>query len=300
MRELTIISGKGGSGKTSITASLAALAGPVVVADCDVDAANLHLLLRPRIITESTFRGGHKAIIDRERCIGCGACAMFCKFEAVFCSAERQAGGYTVDPFACEGCGVCVDACPVCAIAFPREIAGEWYCSETDYGPMVHARLKPGAENSGKLVSIVRKRALELAMEQRLDLVLIDGPPGVGCPVIASVAATAHVLVVTEPTPSGQHDLHRALDLVRHFDIPASVCINKWDLNPELSDAMAEDLANHGTPVVGRVRYDEEMVAAQQEAQPLVEHTNNGASNDIIELYRTLKNQLNLTQGIIR
>jgi MinD superfamily P-loop ATPase len=272
VKELVIISGKGGTGKTSLTASFAALASPVVTADCDVDAADLHLVLTPTVRQQVPFRCGHEAVIRPADCIGCGACLAYCRFEAV----RRNAGGagemeFSIDPTACEGCGVCVARCPVAAIDFPERTAGEWYVSDTRFGPMVHARLTPGGENSGKLVSQVRERARTLAAERHLDRILIDGPPGVGCAVIASLSGAARALVVTEPTLSGEHDLGRVLELTRHFGIPARVCVNKWDLNPDMAARIETGAMAAGARVAGRVRYDHGVTAAQLQGKCVVE-----------------------------
>jgi MinD superfamily P-loop ATPase len=269
IREIVIISGKGGTGKTSVAASFAVLAaGRAVVADCDVDAADLHLVLVPRIIESTDFKSGHEAVILREKCTACGLCAELCRFGAVKLSADRQ---YRVDPVACEGCGVCVRFCPAGAIAFPERLCGEWMVSETRCGPMVHACLGVAAENSGKLVSLVRREARRIAEEKGLPLLVTDGPPGIGCPVIASVTGASQVLAVTEPTVSGEHDLERVLRLARHFDIRTSVCVNKWDINPELTERIERKAEASGARVVGRIRYDSLVTAAQIQAKAVVE-----------------------------
>jgi len=229
--ELVVISGKGGTGKTSVTASLAVLAGRSVLADCDVDAADLHLLLAPRIEQRRDFYSGHQAVIRQTDCIGCGACLAYCRFEAV----QRQPAPdhttlFTIDPALCEGCGVCVHFCPVNAIDFNERWCGEWMISTTRCGPMVHARLGTAAENSGKLVSLVRQEARRLAEAEGITRILVDGPPGIGCPVISSITGADTVLVVTEPTVSGIHDLERVVALaVDQFHIATAVCVNKYD-----------------------------------------------------------------------
>ena len=234
MKELVVISGKGGTGKTSITASFAVLADRPVIADCDVDASDLHLVLSPQIKECHEFRSGHEAVIRQDDCIGCGECLSHCRFKAVQVSGKPgQRAQFFIDPVSCEGCGVCVRFCPEHAIDFPERLCGEWMISETRCGPMVHARLGTAAENSGKLVSTVRREAKRIAKENNSPLIITDGPPGIGCPVIASVTGASLVLAVTEPTVSGEHDLKRVLSLARHFSIPALVCVNKWDINPE-------------------------------------------------------------------
>ena len=273
MKELVVISGKGGTGKTSLAASFAVLAHRPVVADCDVDAADLHLVLSPRIKKRHEFRSGHEAVVCQEDCIGCGACLAHCRFGAVRMNG-KSAGDATffIDPVACEGCGVCVRFCPVEAIDFPERLCGEWMVSDTRCGPMVHARLGVAAENSGKLVSTVRREARRIAEEENHHLVIVDGPPGIGCPVIASVTGATLVLAVTEPTVSGEHDLERVLALARHFDIPAAVCVNKWDLNPEMTKRIEDQARQAGARVVGRVRYDPAVTLAQMQERAVVEN----------------------------
>ncbi len=269
IQELVIISGKGGTGKTSITASFAVLAGFPVLADCDVDAADLHLILAPSVRERHEFRSGNEAVIRAADCTGCGRCLELCRFGAIIAGIEGEA--YAVDPVACEGCGVCVRFCPVQAIDFPESLCGEWMVSETRCGPMVHARLGIAAENSGKLVSTVRREAKRIAEENGHRLVLVDGPPGIGCPVIASMTGTSQALVVTEPTVSGEHDLERVLKLARHFDIPAAVCVNKWDLNPEMTERIEALAVRSGARIAGRIRYDRAVTLAQIQEKAVVE-----------------------------
>ena len=273
MKELVVISGKGGTGKTSLTAAFAALAPNAAFADADVDAADLHLLLAPEVRRREEFRSGHAAAIRTEDCVGCGRCAALCRFEAI-APATRPGDGartFAVDAGACEGCGVCVWNCPVQAIDFPEQVCGDWFVSGTRFGPLVHARLHPGAENSGKLVSLVREQARETAQRENRDLVIVDGPPGTGCPVIAALTGAAGVLIVTEPTVSGAHDLARVLELANHFNIPAAVCINKWDLSPEQADGIEAAARAAGATPVGRVRYDRAATRAQRLGQTVVE-----------------------------
>ncbi len=272
MKELVVISGKGGTGKTSLTASFAMLADRPVIADCDVDAADLHLLLTPRVQEEHEFRSGHEAVILQEQCTRCGACLEHCRFGAV--RKEVQSDGRTtfrIDPLSCEGCGVCVRFCPVHAIDFPECVCGTWMVSDTRCGPMVHARLNAAAENSGKLVSVVRREAARIAKETDRSLVIVDGPPGIGCPVIASVTGATQVLVVTEPTVSGWHDLERVLALTRHFAVPTAVCVNKWDINEEMTERIEENTLQAGALVAGRIPYDTAVTAAQMQARTVVE-----------------------------
>jgi MinD superfamily P-loop ATPase len=297
MRELVVISGKGGTGKTSLVASFAALAGSTgsrqagnpVLADCDVDAADLHLVLAPTILRREEFRCGHTAILRQHDCIGCGACLARCRFDAV----RKTDGGageatFTIDPTACEGCGVCVWSCPVKAIDFPERLSGEWYVSDTRHGPMVHARLTPGGENSGKLVAKVRETARTLAEERKADLILIDGPPGIGCAVIASVSGASQVLVVTEPTLSGAHDMQRVLELTRHFHIPTAVCVNKWDLNAEMTERIEAEARQVGAIIAGRVRYGRAVTDAQLQGRAVVEIDSGAVGYDVRAVWENL------------
>lgn len=288
MREVTVISGKGGTGKTSVTAALAVLARRCVIADCDVDAADLHLLLAPRRSVRHEVTGGHLAAIRPEACTGCGECASLCRFDAVRVSADAAgAACYAVDPLTCEGCSVCVRFCPESAIDFAETVCGAWMASETRCGPMVHARLAVAAENSGKLVTIVRREARRVAEERGERLVLVDGPPGIGCPVIAAVTGADLVLIVTEPTVSGAHDLDRVLSLTGHFCIPAAVCVNKWDLDPEMAAQIEARAGAAGARVAGRIRYDRGVTAAQMAGLTVVE-TAAAAADDLRHLWHQL------------
>jgi MinD superfamily P-loop ATPase len=287
IQELVVISGKGGTGKTSVAASFAVLADRPVIADSDVDAADLHLVLAPRIIARHEFLGGHQAVIRQGDCVGCGECLAHCRFGAVRMTGEGGEARFFIDPLSCEGCGVCVRRCPVSAIDFPERVCGEWMVSETRCGPMVHARLGVAAENSGKLVSIVRREARRIAEEDGRPLVIVDGPPGIGCPVIASVTGASSVLVVTEPTVSGEHDMERVLALARHFTIPASVCVNKWDLNREMTERIENKARRTGVRVAGRIRYDRAVTAAQMQERAVVE-TDADAAQDIRDIWERL------------
>lgn len=280
VRELVVASGKGGTGKTSLVGSFAVLASRAVLADCDVDAADLHLLLSPAVRRRETFRGGRVASIEAARCTGCGECERLCRFTAIIrhggdgrgrTDAPPEPALVRVDPVACEGCGVCVDHCPEKAIEFPERVSGEWFVSETRCGPMVHARLGIAAENSGKLVSVVRTEARRIAAEQGRDTILIDGPPGIGCPVIASVTGAAAVLAVTEPSVSGAHDLERLLELCRHFEVPVAVCVNRWDVNPEAGSRIERMARERGAVLAGRIPCDRTVTEAQLAARTVVE-----------------------------
>jgi len=291
MKEIVIISGKGGTGKTSVTASLAALADHPVICDCDVDAADLHLVLTPHIRERHKFYSGHEALIIRDNCSGCGLCYDYCRFGAV----RRQPVGkgdflFSIDPLSCEGCGVCVRFCPAVAIEFPERFCGEWFIADTRFGPMVHARLGAAAENSGKLVSTVRREARRIAEEQNISTILVDGPPGIGCPVIASVTGASMVLVVTEPTVSGRHDLERVLSLTRHFQIPTAVCINKWDINPDMAKSIEEKALLAGARIAGRIRYDQSVTRAQILQKAVVEIESECAC-DIKQIWKNINLQ---------
>ncbi len=288
MKELVVISGKGGTGKTSIVASFAVLAKKAVLADCDVDAADLHLVLEPRIVKRSQFSGGSQARIMPGHCIACGKCEEICRFDAIFYDGPgngRVEKTYRVDPIACEGCGVCAYFCAENAIEFTPVVNGEWFVSDTRCGPMVHARLGIAQENSGKLVSIVRTEAKKLAEERKRDLVIIDGAPGIGCPVIASITGADLVLVVTEPTLSGLHDLERVADLTKHFGIETLVCINKWDLNKDLGSEIERIARRRGLKMAGNVRYDHVVTEAQIKKKSVVEYREDGVTTDIRQLW---------------
>ncbi len=293
MKELVIISGKGGTGKTSVTASLAVLADRPVIADCDVDAADLHLVLSPRTKERHEFRSGHEAIIREEECIGCGTCLAQCRFGGVGMNGKAAGdAAFFIDPVACEGCGVCVRFCPVQAIDFPERLCGEWMVSDTRCGPMVHARLGVAAENSGKLVSIVRREACRIAGEEHRSLVIVDGPPGIGCPVIAAVTGATLVLVVTEPTVSGEHDLERVLSLTRHFNMPTAVCVNKWDLNFEMTERIEDKARQAGARIAGRIRYDRAVTLAQLQEQAVVEYQAAGCAQEIRNIWDYVRTEL--------
>jgi len=293
-RELVVISGKGGTGKTSIVASLAALAGEVVLADCDVDAADLHLVLAPKILRREAFSGGKRARIRPDACTACGKCEQLCRFDAIRRDGQAGRGGGTfrVDSVACEGCGVCAWFCPAEAIDLADAENGQWFVSETRYGPMVHARLGVAEENSGKLVTTVRQEASAIAADRGLPLVLIDGSPGIGCPVIASITGAHRVLIVTEPTLSGLHDLGRVADVAAHFGIAGSVCINKWDLNAEVAGEIERQAGHRGLAVAGRVRYDPAVTVAQLRGQAVVEYQPSGCAEDIRRMWERVSESI--------
>jgi MinD superfamily P-loop ATPase len=289
VKELVVISGKGGTGKTSMVASFAALAGGVVLADCDVDAADLYLVTHPHVRHRETFHCGRQALVRVSDCVSCGLCVERCRFDAVCVDGS---GAFSVDPAACEGCGVCVWSCPAEAIDFPERMSGEWFVSSTRHGPMVHARLSPGAENSGKLVSLVREQARQVADRDGRDLILIDGPPGIGCPVIASISGASLVLAITEPTPSARHDLARALDLVEHFGLASAVAINKFDLNLPLSEEIESGVRERGAAMVGRIAYGRAFTDAQRRGASVVEAGGGCIAEQVREVWRNVRRLL--------
>ncbi len=332
MKELVVISGKGGTGKTSIVACFAALAKNAVLADCDVDAADLHLILKPDVRQTQDFTGGKRAFIHPDKCIGCGLCLSYCRFGAVVqdnnadessasglkdcencdhckrsCSIRnrsliremQQSMGLTeptvfrINPLACEGCKVCVEFCPVKAIDFEPVINGQWFISDTRFGPMVHAKLGIAEENSGKLVTLIRTEAKKIAEEQKKDLMIVDGSPGIGCPVIASITSADMVLIITEPTLSGRHDLQRAAKLAANFKIPVMVCINKADINREITGQIEDYARSQNMKIAGRISYDDIFTKAQIAGSAVVEHTDNKISQEIKGLWQNVINELN-------
>ena len=281
VKELIVVSGKGGTGKTSIAACFAALVGNKILADADVDAPDLFILLEPRIRERESFRAGFRARIRRDRCTACGDCRDLCRYQAI--SAD-----YVVDEMECEGCGVCAHFCPAGAVELEEKECGEWFISDTRYGPLVHARLGVGEENSGKLVTTVRHNARLVAEERGLDLVIVDGPPGIGCPVISAITGANLVLIVTEPTLSGLHDMKRVAALVKHFAIPTVVCINKYDLNPEVTAEIMRYCQESGIRLVGTVPYDPVVSRALVRKRLIVEHEDGRVSAEIRSLWGAL------------
>lgn len=281
MKEIVIISGKGGTGKTSLTASFAYLAENNVLADCDVDAADLHLLAAPEVLHEEDFYGGMKATIDPTKCTQCGSCTDACRYDAI-------SKDFAVNPLSCEGCSVCYHVCPAEAVTMVERLNGRWFISESRYGPMVHAALRPGEENSGKLVALVRNQAKVLTGKSGKQLLLVDGAPGVGCPVISSVTGADHVVIVTEPTRSGMHDMKRALELVHGFNIPASVVINKYDIAPEMAERIQQMCLEEQTPVLGFVPYDAAVTRAMVHGRSVVEFDDGDASKAIGRVWEQL------------
>jgi MinD superfamily P-loop ATPase len=288
MKELVVISGKGGTGKTSMMAAFASLARDKVLCDADVDAADLHLITDPDVRERYDFQSGHSALINQRKCTECGRCRELCRWEAI--SAD-----FEVNPIECEGCGVCVHFCPEEAIDFPINTCGEWYVSETRFGPMVHARLGIAQENSGKLVTIVRRKSKELAEEKGLNLILVDGAPGVGCPVIASIGGATAVLIVTEPTVSGKHDMERVVQLASFFKVPTMVCVNKYDLNPNMTIDIEAFAKEQGLRSLGRIPFDPVFTKAMVQGQTLFEYnTGSEAGSAVKVVWESLGNELGL------
>jgi len=286
VKELVVISGKGGTGKTSLMAAFASLAEKKVLCDADVDAADLHLLMDPDIKERHDFQGGSTAIINPNNCTQCGLCRDLCRWNAI-------SEAFEVDPIECEGCGVCVDFCPEEAIDFPIKTCGEWFISNTRFGPMVHARLGIAEENSGKLVALVRQEAKKLAEKNKLDLLITDGPPGVGCPVIASLGGASAVLVVAEPTVSGLHDMERVAQLAAHFKVPGMVCVNKFDLNFDQTEAIEKLAKENKMTVVGRVPFDPVFTESMVKGQTVLEYVGNSKfRSSISEIWQNIRNQL--------
>lgn len=252
MREIIVISGKGGTGKTSLTGALAALARNTILCDLDVDAPDLHLILQPEVQRREDFYSGHEARIDQEKCTACGICTDLCQFDAI----QTDGQVYSVDPLRCEGCKVCVAFCPVEAIAFPERHCGQWFVSTTRFATLVHAQLFPGAENSGRLVMLLKQQARELARQQQADFILCDGAPGIGCPVISSLSGADLAVVVTEPTPSGRHDLERVVALCQHFHLATAVILNKYDLSRSGTRQIEKVCLDQGLELLARLPHD--------------------------------------------
>jgi len=280
VKEIVVLSGKGGTGKTSIVGSFAALAQSKVLADCDVDAADLHLLLQPAAQQKHEFWSGQVAFIDEGRCTQCDLCQDVCRFDAI--------KDFKVDPVPCEGCGFCSQICPTEAITMKENLSGHWFISDTKYGSLVHARLGIAQENSGKLVALVRQQAKQIAEREGLDYIISDGPPGIGCPVISSLSGASLALLVTEPTLSGIHDMERVLGVCRHFGIPALVCVNKYDLNEGNTHRIESYCLSQEVDVAARIPFDNVVTEALVRGLPVVEYTQNSVARQIETLWQDI------------
>jgi MinD superfamily P-loop ATPase len=295
MKELVVISGKGGTGKTSVVAALATLSGRCVLADCDVDAADLHLVFEPKVIHREDFTGGSRARIKPGHCTACGKCEELCRFDAIWFDGPgngRVSRTFRVETTACEGCGVCVDYCAENAIEFAPALCGQWFVSETRCGPMVHAQLGIAAENSGKLVTQVRRTAQQVALTRGLELILCDGSPGIGCPVIASLTGASLTLFVVEPTVSGVHDFRRVAQLASRLGVPGLLAVNKADLNEDIAEELEETAAKHAIVLAGRIPYDREVTRAQIARKTVVEASDGPAARGIRQVWSVVEEQL--------
>ncbi len=288
MKQLVILSGKGGTGKTSIAAAFAHLAakGPsplrAVLADADVDAANLELVLHPRRLEAHDFTGGSVAVIDADRCDNCELCIQTCRFEAITLSAS-----HVIDPIACDGCAACVYQCPQQAIHMQPQVVGQWFRSDSRYGPLFHAALRPAQENSGKLVTLVKQQARLLALDEDYQLVIVDGPPGIGCPVISAAAGADLALVVAEPTAAGIHDMERVLQTTAHFRVPSLVCINKADVYPAGAARIESYCRERGIELAGHIPFDESVTKAMVNGEPVTAYTPSApASQAIVAIWQ--------------
>lgn len=292
MKEITILSGKGGAGKTSVTAALASVAKNVVFCDNDVDAADLHLIFKPKIKESYTFSSGSVAFINPEKCINCGKCQKLCRFDAIHLNSVKQ---LEVNPFQCEGCRLCERICPENAITTVEQNNNFWYVSDTRFGTLVHAKMGPGEENSGKLVTEVRHKAKEIAMETHTDFIINDGPPGIGCAAISSVTGSDMVLLVVEPTLSGLHDAKRLVELVKSFKIPLTAVINKYDLNEDITRDVENYLTQTNIPLIGRIPFAPEMVESMVSEKTIVENSpKSTTSKEIHYIWRKIHEHLSI------
>ena len=282
LKQLLVISGKGGTGKTVISAALSSMAENKVMVDCDVDAADLHLLLNPIKKVRQEFRSGHTALLDQNLCSRCGQCVKICRFDAI-------KDDFTIDSISCEGCAFCGFICPDGAIRMEENISGEWFISETRLGPLVHARLGIAEENSGKLVSLVRNEAMKLAEVRKCEWIIIDGPPGIGCPVIASLSGVDHALVVTEPTISGLHDADRVIQVASHFGVAVTVLINKYDLNLEMTREIEKFCDQNGIGIIGKIAFDKSVVKAMVEGKTIMEYSGSKVKDELISIWANLR-----------
>ena len=285
MKQIGIISGKGGTGKTVITASFASLAKDAIFADCDVDAADLHLLLKPEIIERHKFKSGKVAKIDKKFCQRCGKCLSICRFSAI-------TEDFVVDPISCEGCCFCSYVCPAEAIRMEEKICGEWFISNTRFGKLIHAKLGVAEENSGKLVSLVREKAKQIAEKENCSLIIIDGSPGIGCPVIASLSGLDYAIVVVEPTLSGLHDADRVIKVAWHFGVSVKLIINKFNLNTEVTERIENYCQINNIPIIGKIKFDESVVKAMVEGKTIIEYQDTEAKREITKIWHRLEKEI--------
>ncbi|MCK5125507.1 MAG: ATP-binding protein [candidate division Zixibacteria bacterium] len=296
MVELVVASGKGGTGKTSIVGSLAYLAKKLILVDCDVDAANLHILLRHKIINENSFSTSHCSQINQDACTSCGTCHDLCRYSAISQVNDPISPGeylYKIDKMACEGCGLCYHACPEKAITFTPVISGQWFISESEFGPFLHGRLGTAQANSGRLVSLLRREAVALSQRDKSDLIIIDGPPGIGCPVIASITGASFLLVVTEPSRSAIHDLTRLVELAGHFNLQMAICINKHDINSKLTEEIDSFADERNIPVIGKLLFDPGFVEAQVKGTPYFLNASEENKNNLLKMWTWLSGKIN-------
>ena len=287
MKKITVISGKGGTGKTTLAANFARLADNLVLADCDVDAPNMHLLLNPELEEARVFKGAKLAEINEEKCIQCGLCQKICNFDII----DKD---FSIDEIKCDGCGTCVAQCPERALKLAVQVTGNLFLSRTDLGPFIHARLLPGGDNSGKLVSEVRELAEEIGSKEKKDLLLIDGSPGIGCPVIASLQGTDTALIVTEPTKSGLSDLKRILEVAEHFGVDSLVLINKYDINEEITSEIVSYCQEHNIVTAGKIPYDEIVNQSLKEGELVLEYAANSKSARAIrQVWKNIEGVIN-------
>jgi MinD superfamily P-loop ATPase len=299
MKQLVILSGKGGTGKTSLAAAFAHLAQEspfslkAILADADVDAANLELVLRPRKLEEHDFRGGSVAVIDENLCQGCGTCEQICRFEAIIPPGSKNGLNYHVDPIACDGCAACLYQCPELAIHMEVQLAGRWFRSESRYGPLFHAELRPAHENSGKLVTLVKQQARLLGLDTSAQLVIIDGPPGIGCPVISAASGADLALIVTEPTAAAIHDMERVLEMTRYFRLPAIICINKADIYPEGAGKILDFCQQNHIDMLGCIPFDGTITRAMVNGEPVTAYQpDSPASQALLKLWEQVSERL--------
>jgi len=290
--ELVVLSGKGGTGKTSMVGSLAALADNKILVDCDVDAADLHLILSSERNEEHDFTAGSKAVINQDKCSQCGVCVDYCRFDAIVTETADSEELFRVEPYSCEGCGVCRHFCPEEAIDFVPVSSGKWFVSSSKYGTLVHARLGIAESNSGKLVSILRSKAKSIAEEDGQEFIIVDGPPGIGCPVIASLTGADYALIVTEPSRSALHDMERVVDLAKHFDVGLGICINKFDINASLTKEVINWARGKHIEVLAVLPHDKQVVKSQIAGLPYVEYAQEGSVETLRSLWEKLELEL--------